>query len=499
MQRWILGKRLADDDSSSLEQHKVTSEGCPIFLYLVAPQAETQDKTYQAPRRTEYSYADALSNAVAPPPPARSLREECDEVIYENICSEREDYEAPARSEAARPKPVPQLRQMQEVKYAPVSQKVEIRSNVNGVARDASNAGSDSSYGGVYQKQNVAQVIQFGKAHPPAKKTEETLLQPTKATKRETTEMTIQLQAPQQQQQQQQRLQQQQEQQRQLQQQQLLLQKQQQQQEQLLLQRQQQEQQLLLQKQQQQQEQQLLLQKQQQEQQLLLQKQQQQQYRQQQQQQPQQPAAAKPDPSALSPPLQFPTQKKTEKIPDRSEPITNAKQPQQKGTQQAQQPTQIAVSAPQPPGSTAEAVDPSKQQAKADGSVAKKKSAQKGSSPKQKQKRAQQPAKPQPTPPKEQPSAQAPSPSQAQAATQAQAPAPETPPAKSPTTAREESPGDAKTLMAKVHGWMCPTCTLVNRWERPGCEACATERPGSEPLGKGAAAEKVGEASVVVQ
>ncbi|ROT77067.1 hypothetical protein C7M84_004306 [Penaeus vannamei] len=290
VQRWILGKRLADDDSSSLEQHKVTSEGCPIFLYLVAPQAETQDKTYQAPRRTEYSYADALSNAVAPPPPARSLREECDEVIYENICSEREDYEAPARSEAARPKPVPQLRQMQEVKYAPVSQKVEIRSNVNGVAK--TRRGSDSSYGGVYQKQNVAQ---------------------------------------------------------------------------------------------------------------------------------------------------FPTQKKTEKIPDRSEPLTNARQPQQKGTQQAQQPTQIA-----------------------------KKSAQKGSSPKQKQKRAQQPAKPQPTPPKEQP----------------------TPPAKSPTTAREESPGDAKTLMAKVHGWMCPTCTLVNRWERPGCEACATERPGSEPLGKGAAAEK---------
>lgn len=188
--------------------------------------------------------------------------------------------------------------------------------------------------------------------------------------------------------------------------------------------------------------------------------------------------------------MQFPTQKKTEKIPDRSEPLTNAKQPQQKGTPQAQQPTQIAVSAPQPPGSTAEAVDTSKQQAKADGTVAKKKSAPKGSSPKQKQKRAQQPAKPQPTPPKEQPLAQAPSPSQAQAATQAQAPAPETPPAKSPTTAREESPGDAKTLMAKVHGWMCPTCTLVNRWERPGCEACATERPGSEPLGKGAAAEK---------
>ena len=44
MQRWILGKRLADDDCLTLEDHRVTSEGCPIFLYLVAPELEFQAK-----------------------------------------------------------------------------------------------------------------------------------------------------------------------------------------------------------------------------------------------------------------------------------------------------------------------------------------------------------------------------------------------------------------------------------------------------------------------
>ncbi|KAG7171630.1 RanBP-type and C3HC4-type zinc finger-containing protein 1-like [Homarus americanus] len=40
VQRWILGRRLADDDNHTLEHHKVTTEGCPIFLYLVAPDSQ---------------------------------------------------------------------------------------------------------------------------------------------------------------------------------------------------------------------------------------------------------------------------------------------------------------------------------------------------------------------------------------------------------------------------------------------------------------------------
>lgn len=37
VQRWILGKELAVDDCVTLKDHHVTVDGCPIFLYLVAP------------------------------------------------------------------------------------------------------------------------------------------------------------------------------------------------------------------------------------------------------------------------------------------------------------------------------------------------------------------------------------------------------------------------------------------------------------------------------
>ena len=37
VQRWILGKLLASDDTKTLQDHNVTSNGCPMFLYLVAP------------------------------------------------------------------------------------------------------------------------------------------------------------------------------------------------------------------------------------------------------------------------------------------------------------------------------------------------------------------------------------------------------------------------------------------------------------------------------
>ena len=37
VQRWILGKLLASDDTKMLQDHSVNSNGCPVFLYLVAP------------------------------------------------------------------------------------------------------------------------------------------------------------------------------------------------------------------------------------------------------------------------------------------------------------------------------------------------------------------------------------------------------------------------------------------------------------------------------
>lgn len=36
VQRWILGKELATDDNATLKDVHITTEGCPVFLYLVA-------------------------------------------------------------------------------------------------------------------------------------------------------------------------------------------------------------------------------------------------------------------------------------------------------------------------------------------------------------------------------------------------------------------------------------------------------------------------------
>lgn len=37
VQRWILGKELATNDCATLDDHQISTTGCPIFLYLVAP------------------------------------------------------------------------------------------------------------------------------------------------------------------------------------------------------------------------------------------------------------------------------------------------------------------------------------------------------------------------------------------------------------------------------------------------------------------------------
>ncbi|CAG9772764.1 unnamed protein product [Ceutorhynchus assimilis] len=42
VQRWILGKELVVDDNSSLKHHNIT-EGCPVFLYLVAPEKKPRE------------------------------------------------------------------------------------------------------------------------------------------------------------------------------------------------------------------------------------------------------------------------------------------------------------------------------------------------------------------------------------------------------------------------------------------------------------------------
>lgn len=47
VQRWILGKELASNDNATLADVRVNTEGCPIFLYLVAPTNGKSPMKYQ--------------------------------------------------------------------------------------------------------------------------------------------------------------------------------------------------------------------------------------------------------------------------------------------------------------------------------------------------------------------------------------------------------------------------------------------------------------------
>lgn len=45
-----------------------------------------------------------------------------------------------------------------------------------------------------------------------------------------------------------------------------------------------------------------------------------------------------------------------------------------------------------------------------------------------------------------------------------------------------EEKGKTPEPTPDVNGWICPTCTLLNPWTRPGCEVCARARPLAEGL-----------------
>ncbi|XP_054285108.1 uncharacterized protein LOC129001725 isoform X2 [Macrosteles quadrilineatus] len=68
VQRWILGKQLATDDRSTLQQHNVTQQHCPVFLYLVAPEAETT-KAAELVAEREPEEAIAIAAGTTPTQP----------------------------------------------------------------------------------------------------------------------------------------------------------------------------------------------------------------------------------------------------------------------------------------------------------------------------------------------------------------------------------------------------------------------------------------------
>ncbi|CAN8024383.1 unnamed protein product [Ixodes persulcatus] len=75
IQRWILGKNLATDDSATLEHYGVSHSACPVFLYLVSPAEHTSNeqqdhgepsRVQRHPPRSVASTEEA-SEAISPP------------------------------------------------------------------------------------------------------------------------------------------------------------------------------------------------------------------------------------------------------------------------------------------------------------------------------------------------------------------------------------------------------------------------------------------------
>ncbi|XP_076053309.1 uncharacterized protein LOC143032427 isoform X2 [Oratosquilla oratoria] len=82
VQRWILGRRLANDDNMTLEQHKVTTEGCPIFLYLVAPESGIKERKNSSTRLQDNSSDEYRGSEI------RTVRYQDPSLSDENIHSD---------------------------------------------------------------------------------------------------------------------------------------------------------------------------------------------------------------------------------------------------------------------------------------------------------------------------------------------------------------------------------------------------------------------------
>ncbi|XP_045470586.1 uncharacterized protein LOC123677895 [Harmonia axyridis] len=69
VQRWILGKELATDDSATLKDNNIT-DGCPIFLYLVAPDSTINENQEKLPKKVDEpsSSSQNLKTETRPPP-----------------------------------------------------------------------------------------------------------------------------------------------------------------------------------------------------------------------------------------------------------------------------------------------------------------------------------------------------------------------------------------------------------------------------------------------
>ncbi|KAJ8947474.1 hypothetical protein NQ318_009777, partial [Aromia moschata] len=70
-QKWILGKELVTNENSTLKDYNITTEGCPVFLYLVAPDT----KRSKSPRN-EDKISPSTSKVKNPPNETKIIKEE---------------------------------------------------------------------------------------------------------------------------------------------------------------------------------------------------------------------------------------------------------------------------------------------------------------------------------------------------------------------------------------------------------------------------------------
>ena len=100
VQRWILGKSLAEDDQSTLASHGIDKSGESIYLYLVAPkEATTEKEETNTESNAESSKSKPNPTEPVPDGPPRKGRYWNYEMDRWSYCSSEEDDEDDVKEE----------------------------------------------------------------------------------------------------------------------------------------------------------------------------------------------------------------------------------------------------------------------------------------------------------------------------------------------------------------------------------------------------------------
>ena len=92
VQKWILGKSLAEDDRSKLSSHGITQSGQNIYLYLVAPKEDDEGAKESTETKTAAAVVASASPQILPKKPAEKPMEEYRKGRYWNYEMDRWSY-----------------------------------------------------------------------------------------------------------------------------------------------------------------------------------------------------------------------------------------------------------------------------------------------------------------------------------------------------------------------------------------------------------------------